>query len=68
MGVFFILIYIAFLTLNPRSSLDLVPGDFLRLDPMKNRTRIWMMPITEWLVVLVSTLWYLSTALIRLLH
>jgi hypothetical membrane protein len=67
-GVFCILIYIAFLTLNPRPSSDFMAGDFLRLDPLKNRPRIWMMPIAEWLVVLVSTLWYLSTALVLLLR
>jgi hypothetical membrane protein len=66
-GVVCILIDIVFLTLNPRPSSDIVAGDFLRLDPLKNRPRIWMMPISEWLVVFVSTLWYLSTALVLLL-
>jgi hypothetical membrane protein len=66
-GVGCIFIYIAFLTLNPRPSPDIVAGDFLRRDPLKNRSGIWMMPISEWLVVLVSNLWYFSTALVLLL-
>ncbi|MGB7538971.1 MAG: DUF998 domain-containing protein [Anaerolineales bacterium] len=67
-GVVCIMIYIVFLTLNPRPSSDRVAGDFLRLDPLKNRPRIWMIPISEWLVVFLSILWYLSTALILLLN
>ncbi len=67
-GVVCILIYIAFLTLNPRPSADIMTADFLRLGPMKNRPKIWMMPISEWLVVIVSTFWYLSTALVLFLQ
>ena len=63
-GAVCILIYIAFLTINPRPSLDVASADFLRLNPLKNRPKIWRMPISEWLVVFGSTLWYLSTALV----
>ncbi len=67
-GVICILVFIVFLALNPRPASDIVSVDFLRLNPMKNRPRVWMMPISEWLVVGISTAWYLSTALVLFLR
>ncbi|MBN2085635.1 MAG: DUF998 domain-containing protein [Anaerolineales bacterium] len=65
-GIVCILIYIVFLAQNPRLAVNNA-ADFLQQNPLKGRPKIWMMPITEWLVVLVSTLWYLSTALVLFL-
>jgi hypothetical membrane protein len=63
-GIVCVLIYILFLTKNPLQPRDPKVMDFLRVDSSFNRPVIWVMPISEWLVVIVSTLWYLSTALV----
>jgi hypothetical membrane protein len=66
-GLACILVNIAFIAFNPRPTADVKVSDYLRPDPLKPRPRIWLMPILEWLVVLLNTLWYLSTALILVL-
>lgn len=63
-GVLCILVYSVFLVGNPRPPAGAKIADFLRPDLTKQRPRIWSKPIMEWLVVLMSTLWYLSTGLI----
>jgi hypothetical membrane protein len=47
----------------PRQRPDLKFSDFLLVDPEKERPRIWRLPIMEWVSVLSSIAWYLSTAL-----
>jgi hypothetical protein len=49
---------------NPRPRANARLTNYLVVDPLKARPRIWRMAIMEWVAVLSSILWYLSTALI----
>jgi hypothetical membrane protein len=57
-------VYSAFLLVGLRSPSDEKIADFLRPNLAKERPNVWLKPLIEWLVVILSILWYLSTALL----
>ncbi|MBN1439547.1 MAG: DUF998 domain-containing protein [Anaerolineales bacterium] len=64
-GVVVILCYAAFLKSVPRPASGADIADFFQTEKLgRERPRFWIKPILEWIVVLFSTLWYFSTALI----
>lgn len=67
-GMASILAYSAFIAFGTRPPPGTELTDFLQEDFLKERPKIWHVPILEWLVLLSTIAWYLSTAWILALE